>query len=202
MFKIIKTPLLFTTALALLATTIPSPLRAQDGSAPSEPIGFIELEGIGRFDIHPIEKGILPGVEYANMTDFSHSTAFWYGSSNPGRGGKLLILALRDVDDPTQGSVWVEYWLLDGRDGLDQVQSRGITYWEPHEAGTKPGRGWHLRLTDEVSIEEMSLEGEGPMTLKLRFAGKANRGNFAGGPSSEVVLKGVLEVEGLPYATK
>jgi hypothetical protein len=201
MTRITKTPYLFATALALLVTTLSSPLTAQEGGAPAEPIGFIELEGIGRFDVYPIAEGIKASKEGANMTRLSRSTAYWHGSPpSPERGGSLAILALRDPDDPTQGSVRVEFVLLDDRDGFNEDFSRGITYFEPYEAGTKPGRGWHqMLLASEVTIEEMSVENEGPMTLKLRFAGKAQRQAFTGEPSSEVILKGVLEVEGLPW---
>lgn len=200
MTRINKT-LLLVTALVLLATTIPTPLTAQEGGAKSEPIGFIELEGIGRFDVYPIAEGIARAGEGAKMTRLSHSSAYW--SAHPdleGRGGFLDILALRDPDDPTQGSVKVEFHLLDDRDGFNEDFSRGIVYWEPFEAGTKPGGGWHqMLLASKVTIDEISVEDEGPMTLKLHFAGKATRQTYTGEPSSEVDLKGELEVAGLPY---
>ena len=56
---------------------------------------------------------------------------------------------------------------------------------------------WMQHLGPKVTLEELSVEGNGPMTLKLRFDGTATRVYSSGSPPpAEVPMKGVLEVTG------
>lgn len=182
--------------LVLLGVALSSGLRAQDTTA-TDPIGFVEIDGVGRFDIHPVAEGMTRNdasrIRYAG----SNSVAHWHGGTTEGQGGKIVIFALSATDDPTRSSVLVEFFLSDDRTDLERIQSRGIQL----NGGLSGGKyEWMQHFGNKVTLEELSVEGNGPMTLKLRFDGTATRRYHSGSPPpGEVPMKGVLEVKGIPY---
>ena len=157
----------------------------------------MEIDGVGRFDIHPVPEGMTSNDASNFITEGSKPVAYWHGGTTEGVGGKIIIFALPKTGDPTRSSVWVEFFLSDDRTELEMIQSRGITL-NPRLSGIK--YEWMQHLGPKVTLEELSVEGNGPMTLKLRFDGTATRVYSSGSPPpAEVPMKGVLEVTGLPY---
>jgi len=187
----IKTWVPVSTFLAVLGLVSPTGLSAQEGSGAGElpaPIGFVEIDGVGRFDIHPI---------FGNWSQGSKPVGYWNGGHTEGVGGGITIFALPATGEPTRSSVLVQFFLSDDRTELEMIQSRGITL-NPRLSGVK--YEWMQHFGPEVTLEELSVEGNGPMTLKLRFDGSAARIYSSGSPPpGGMPMKGVLEVTGLPY---
>ncbi len=180
--------------LVLLGGTLSTGLRAQDKTA-AEPIGFVEIDGIGRYDIYPVAEGMTRTEAAGLIYEGKTPTAFWhkYGDTP---GGKIYIFALPVTGDVTESSILVEFYLSEDRTALDTIHSRGI-HLNPPISGDYP---WSQQYGTDVAVEELAMDGDGPMTLKLRFEGTATRTYSSGSPpKSEVPMKGVLEVEGLPF---
>ncbi len=196
----IKTWLPVSTLLAVLGLVPLTGLSAQEGSGAGElpaPIGFVEIDGVGRFDIHPISEDMTANDASSIITEGSKPVAYWHGGMTEGVGGKIVIFALPATGDPTRSSVWVEFFLSDDRTDLERIQSRGITL-NPRLSGVK--YEWMQHFGNDVTLEELSVEGNGPMTLKLRFDGSATRTYSSdSAPPGGMPMKGVLEVTGLPY---
>lgn len=199
MFKPAQVRPAVTLALVVLfGAYSPSPARGETDALP-DPIGYVELEGIGRFDVHPAPEGsTATEAKRPVLSDGDRPTAFW--ASRDDRGGNVVIFALAAPDQPGKGSVWVDFVLNDDRSGFNQDFSRGITYFEPYE-GVDFGEGWQQGLWEAVTVEELSLDDRGRMTLRLAFDGKGSRGNLhLQKNSGEVSLRGTVVVEGLPRA--
>ncbi|MGB5548906.1 MAG: hypothetical protein WBO74_00275 [Thermoanaerobaculia bacterium] len=200
MGTLIKIWLPVSTLLAVLGLVPLTGLSAQEGSDAGElpaPIGFVEIDGVGRFDIHPVPEGMTSNDASNLITEGSKPVAYWHGGTTEGVGGKIIIFALPKTGDPTRSSVWVEFFLSDDRTELEMIQSRGITL-NPRLSGIE--YEWMQHFGPEVTLEELSVEGNGPMTLKLRFDGSATRiYSSDSAPPGGVPMKGVLEVTGLPY---
>ena len=196
----IKTWVPVSTFLAVLGLVSPTGLSAQEGSGAGElpaAIGFVEIDGVGRFDIHPVPEVMTRNDAFNFITKGSKPVAYWNGGHTEGVGGGITIFALPATGEPTRSSVLVQFFLSDDRTELEMIQSRGITL-NPRLSGVK--YEWMQHFGPEVTLEELSVEGNGPMTLKLRFDGTATRIYSSGSPPpSEVPMKGVLEVTGLPY---
>jgi len=196
----IKTWLLVSTLVAVLGLVPLTGLSAQEGSDAGElsaPIGFVEIDGVGRFDIHPISEDMTRNDASRIRIEGSKPVAHWQGGMTEGKGGKIVIFALSATGDPTRSSVLVEFFLSDDRTDLERIQSRGIQL----NGGLSGGKyEWTQHFGNKVTLEELSVEGNGPVTLKLRFDGTATRRYSSGSPPpSEVPMKGVLEVTGVPY---
>jgi len=180
--------------LVLLGGALSTGLRAQDKTA-AEPIGFVEIDGIGRYDIYPVAEGMTSNEATSLIYGAKTPTAFWhrYGDMP---GGKIYIFALPVSSDATESSLLVEFYLSEDRTSLDTIHSRGI-HLNPPISGDYP---WDQLYGSEVTVEELAINEDGPMTLKLQFEGTATRTYSSGSPSpGEVPMKGVLEVEGLPF---
>ena len=196
----IKTWLSVSTFLAVLGLVPLTGLSAQEGSDAGElpaPIGFVEIDGVGRFDIHPVAEGMTRNEASSILYEGSRSVAYWHGGMTEGKGGKVVIFALPETGDPTGSSVLVEFFLSDDRTDLERIQSRGITL----KGGLSDKKyEWMDHLGPKVTLEELSVEGNGPMTLRLRFDDTATRVYFSGSPPpAEVPMKGALEVKGIPF---
>lgn len=187
----IKIWLPVSTLVAVLGLVPLTGLSAQEGSGAGElpaAIGFVEIDGVGRFDIHPI---------FGTWGQGSKPVGYWNGGHTEGKGGGITIFALPATGNPTRSSVLVQFFLSDDRTDLERIQSRGIQL-----RGGRSGNKyeWMQHFGNKVTLEELSVEGNGPMTLKLRFDGTATRIYSSGSPPpGEVPMKGVLEVTGLPY---
>ncbi len=196
----IKIWLPVSTLVAVLGLVPLTGLSAQEGSGAGElpaPIGFVEIDDVGRFDIHPVPEGMTRNDASRILYEGSNSVALWQGGPTEGVGGKIVIFALPATGDPTRSSVWVEFFLSNDRTDLERIQSRGI-HLNPNLSGIE--YEWTQYFGTEVTVEELTVEGNGPMTLKLRFDGTAERIYSSGSPPpGEVPMKGVLEVTGLPY---
>ncbi|MGB5401901.1 MAG: hypothetical protein WBO71_16930 [Thermoanaerobaculia bacterium] len=192
------TRLTVSTMLAVLGVVSATGLSGQEsavGGEVPEAIGFVEIDGVGRYDIYPIAEGMTRSEASGLIYGSNTPTAFWHGYDD-NTGGKVYIYALPASGDPTESTVLAEFYLLEGRTGLDTIRGRGI-HLNPPISGQYE---WDQLFGTEVTVEEFSVDGNGPMTLKLRFEGAATRTYSSGSPPpSEVPMKGVLEVTGLPY---
>ncbi|MGB5296727.1 MAG: hypothetical protein WBP34_17435 [Thermoanaerobaculia bacterium] len=95
------TRLTVSTMLAVLGVGSATGLSGQEsaiGGEVPEAIGFVEIDGVGRFDIHPISE---------NWHQGSKPVAYWNGGHTEGMGGGITIFALPATGEPTRSSVLV-----------------------------------------------------------------------------------------------
>ena len=197
-----KASLLFSAALVLWASSLPTPLAARADGGDSESIGFIELEGIGRFDIHPIQEGAARSSESSKMLRFfALDGLLVWRSRQPGvRWGAQNPRPARCETTPAGG-----------RSGWSSSYSTAVTVSNSLNPAASPMSSPSRPVHDRVVAGNRCCWTRFPSTgslwktgvrwrFKLTFEGSARRQTQTGNePASDVLLKGVLEVEGLPY---
>ena len=116
MSRSIKTRLTVSTMLAVLGVVSATGLSGQESAVGGEvpaPIGFVEIDGVGRFDIHPVPEVMTRNDAFNFITKGSKPVAYWNGGHTEGMGGGITIFALPATGDPTRSSVLVQFFLSD-----------------------------------------------------------------------------------------